>query len=71
MQRKIDELSRSIERLREEKEELLRMQAVRAKADVAWERAFAERTGGTVTTNPRPGSDEPPAQRRPLPAPAA
>ena len=44
MQRKIDELNRSIERLREEKEELLRMQAVRAKADVAWERAFAERT---------------------------
>ena len=35
MQRKIDGLNRSIERLREEKEELLRMQAVIAKADVA------------------------------------
>ena len=32
--------------------ELLRIRENRAKADVAWARAFAERTGGTVRTNP-------------------
>ena len=58
MQRKIDELNRSIENqdrtieaLRERKEELLRIREVRAKADSAWARAIAERTGDTVPTN--------------------
>ena len=59
MQRKIDELDqtitekrRDIEALRKKKAELLTIRENRAKADAAWARAFAERTGGTIRTNP-------------------
>ena len=59
MQRKIDELDqtitekrRDIEALRKKKAELLRIRENRARADAAWARAFAERTGGTIRTNP-------------------
>ena len=59
MQRKIDELDQTItekERviaaLRKKKAELLTIRENRARADAAWERAIAERTGGTVRTNP-------------------
>ena len=52
MQRKIDEKDRTIEALLIRKEELLRIRENRARADAAWARAFAERTGGTVRTNP-------------------
>ena len=59
MQRKIDEKDRriaekdrTIEALLIRKEELLRIRENRAKADAAWERAVAERTSGTVRTNP-------------------
>ena len=66
MQRKIDELDqtitekesviaekrRAIEALRKKKAELLTIRENRAKADTAWARAFAERTGGTIRTNP-------------------
>ena len=59
MQRKIDELDqtitekrRDIEALRKKKAELLTIRENRARADAAWARAFAERTGGTVRTNP-------------------
>ena len=40
--RAIEDRKRTIETLREN----------RARADAAWARAFAERTGGTVRTNP-------------------
>ena len=59
MQRKIDEKDRAIaekdraiEALRKKKVELLRIREIRAKADAAWERAIAERTGGSVRTSP-------------------
>ena len=59
MQRKIDEKDRAIaekdraiEALRKKKVELLRIRENRAKADAAWERAIAERTGGSVRTSP-------------------
>ena len=66
MQRKIDDLDqaiaekerviaekrRAIEALRKKKAELLTIRENRAKADAAWARAFAERTGGTIRTNP-------------------
>ena len=59
MQRKIDEKDRAIEEkkraikaLRKKKAELLTIRENRAKADAAWARAFAERTGGTIRTNP-------------------
>ena len=48
------EKDRAIEALREERAELLRIRENRAKADAAWERAFAERTSGTVRSNPLP-----------------
>ena len=41
-ERAIEDRKRTIETLREN----------RAKADAAWARAFAERTGGTIRTNP-------------------
>ena len=41
-ERAIEDRKRTIETLREN----------RARADAAWARAFAERTGGTVRTNP-------------------
>ena len=59
MQRKIDELDqtiaekdRAIEALRKKKAELLTIRENRARADAAWARAFAERTGGILRTNP-------------------
>ena len=59
MQRKIDEKDqtiaekrRDIEALRKKKAELLTIRENRARADAAWARAFAERTGGTIRTNP-------------------
>ena len=42
--RAIEDRKRTIETLREN----------RARADAAWARAFAERTGGTIRTNPPP-----------------
>ena len=50
--RAIDEKDRAIEALRKKKVELLRIRENRAKADVAWACAFAERTGGSVRTSP-------------------
>ena len=50
--RAIEEKKRAIEALRKKKAELLTIRENRAKADAAWARAFAERTGGTVRTNP-------------------
>ena len=47
---RIAEKDRAIEALRIRTEELLRIREIRAKADAAWERAIAERTGGTVRT---------------------
>ena len=49
--RAIAEKERAIEALRKKKAELLTIRENRAKADDAWARAFAERTGGTVRTN--------------------
>ena len=61
MQKKINEKDellaekdRAIEALREERAELLRIRENRARADAAWERALAERTSGTVGSNPLP-----------------
>ena len=61
MQKKINEKDellvekdRAIEALREERAELLRIRENRARADAAWERALAERTSGTVRSNPLP-----------------
>ena len=50
--RAIEDRKRTIEALLIRKEELLRIRENRAKADAAWARAFAERTGGTIRTNP-------------------
>ena len=50
--RAIAEKERAIEALRKKKAELLTIRENRAKADAAWARAFAERTGGTIRTNP-------------------
>ena len=50
--RAIAEKERAIEALRKKKAELLTIRENRAKADTAWARAFAERTGGTIRTNP-------------------
>ena len=50
--RRIAEKDRTIEALRKKKAELLTIRENRAKADAAWARAFAERTGGTVRTSP-------------------
>ena len=50
--RAIAEKERAIEALRKKKAELLTIRENRAKADDAWARAFAERTGGTIRTNP-------------------
>ena len=50
--RAIEEKKRAIEALRKKKAELLTIRENRAKADAAWARAFAERTGGTVRTSP-------------------
>ena len=50
--RRIAEKDRAIEALWKKKVELLRIRENRAKADAAWERAIAERTGGTVRTSP-------------------
>ncbi len=50
---RIAEKDRTIEALRIRKEELLRIPEIRAKADAAWERAIAERTGGSVRTKGR------------------
>ena len=47
---RIAEKDRTIKALRIRKEELLRIPEIRAKADAAWERAIAERTGGSVRT---------------------
>ena len=69
MQRKIDQLDQTItekerviaekrsdiEALRKKKAELLTIREIKAKADAAWARAFAERTGGTIPTNPSIG----------------
>ena len=50
--RAIEDRKRTIETLLIRKEELLRIRENRARADAAWACAFAERTGGTVRTNP-------------------
>ena len=50
--RAIEAKKRAIEVLRKKKAELLTIRENRARADAAWARAFAERTGGTVRTNP-------------------
>ena len=50
--RAIEDRKRTIEALLIRKEELLRIRENRVRADAAWARAFAERTGGTVRTNP-------------------
>ena len=50
--RRLAEKDRAIEALRKKKAELLTIRENRAKADAAWARAFAERTGGTIRTNP-------------------
>ena len=50
--RAIEDRKRTIEALLIRKEELLRIRENRAKADAAWACAFAERTGGTIRTNP-------------------
>ena len=50
--RAIEEKKRAIEALRKKKAELLTIRENRAKADAAWACAFAERTSGTIRTNP-------------------
>ena len=50
--RAIEDRKRTIEALLIRKEELLRIRENRARADAAWACAFAERTSGTVRTNP-------------------
>ena len=63
MQRKIDEKDRAIEEkdraiaekeraIEDRKRTIETLRENRAKADDAWARAFAERTGGTIRTNP-------------------
>ena len=54
----IDEKDRAIEALLIEREELLRIREIRVRANAAWERAFAERTGGTIPTKRTSGSSD-------------
>ena len=56
--RRIAEQDRALEALRIRKEELLRIREIRVRANVAWERAFAERTGGTIPTQRTPCSSD-------------